>query len=237
MASARGIGVRKKAKRPMQSRRRRWTKKLTIPLCPGSPTRSSIPGRVPVDVKQHNWMSLSEAYKQLQEKFRGHHSLLDELLSNAIASGLVLVRGVPQFETLPVMIDGQSMKSPTRCNIRRGTLDLKCGYAARWSVDYHFVEIAWLEVDQYIHACALPSVSTPRPSEAAVRHAFRAIVEQYGRKNILKRGELDKELRDRVPGVTSKQCRDVRFWAIDQGILPAIATRPGRPRKSLRKGC
>jgi hypothetical protein len=191
----------------------------------------------PVDVKQHNWMSLSEACKQLQKKFRGHHSLLDELLSNAIASGLVLIRGVPQFETLPVMIDGRSVKSPTRCNIRRGTLDLKSGYAARRSVDYHFVEIAWLEVDQYIHACALPSVPTPRPSEAAVRHAFGAIVEQYGRKNILKRGELDKELRDRVPGVTSKQCRDVRFWAIDQGILPAIATRPGRPRKSLRKGC
>jgi hypothetical protein len=41
-------------------------------------------------VKQHNWMSLSEAYKQLREKFRDHHGLLDELLSNAITSGLVL---------------------------------------------------------------------------------------------------------------------------------------------------
>jgi hypothetical protein len=51
------------------------------------------------------------------------------------------------------MIDGRSVKSPTRCNIRRGTLDLKSGYAARWSVDYHFVEIAWLEVDQCILAC------------------------------------------------------------------------------------
>jgi hypothetical protein len=180
-------------------------------------------------------MSLSEAYKQLREKFRDHHSLLDELLSNAITSGLVLVRGVPQFETLPVMIDGRSVKSPTRCNIRRGTLDLKSGYAARWSVDYHFVEIAWLKVDQCIHACVLPSVPAPRPSEAAVRHAFRAIVEQYNRKNIPKRGELDKELRDRVPAVTSKQCRDVRFWAIDEGILPAKATRPGRPRKWLKQ--
>jgi hypothetical protein len=175
-------------------------------------------------VKQHNWISLSEAYKQLQEKFRDHHGLLDELLSNAITSGLVLVRGVPQFETLPVMIDGRSVKSPTGCNIRRGTLDLKSGCAARWSVDYHFVEIAWLEVDQCIHACVLPSVPAPRPSEAAVRHAFRAIVEQYNRKNTPKRGELDKELRDRVPAVTSKQCRDVRFWAIDEGILPAKRT-------------
>jgi hypothetical protein len=77
-------------------------------------------------VKQHNWMSLSEAYKQLQEKFRDNHSLLDELLSNAITSGL-LVRGVPQFETSPVMIDGRSVKSPTRCNIRRGTMDLNSG--------------------------------------------------------------------------------------------------------------
>jgi hypothetical protein len=71
-------------------------------------------------------MSLSEAYKQLQEKFRDNHSLLDELLSNAITSGL-LVRGVPQFETSPVMIDGRSVKSPTRCNIRRGTMDLNSG--------------------------------------------------------------------------------------------------------------
>jgi hypothetical protein len=114
-------------------------------------------------VKHHNWMRLSQAYEQLHEKFRGQYTLLDELLSDAITSGYVLVRGVPQFETLPVMIDGPSVKTPTKFDIRRGTLDLKSAYAGWSAADYHFVEIAWLEVDQYIHACA------PRSAEAAVR--------------------------------------------------------------------
>jgi len=75
---------------------------------------------------------------------------VNEMVANAIMSGRVPIRGIPQGEMLPIEIDAQLIRKPDRHQIFDNELRLKTSSTKAYEpADFRSVTINWTVLDEF----------------------------------------------------------------------------------------
>jgi hypothetical protein len=140
----------------------------------------------------------------------------------------VPIQGVPQGKTLPVTINGRTIRAPDIHDIDQSVLFLKESPRLSLFPDFHAVKIDWkvLKVgmretfDRWFGPRS-------RPGDGAVASALQDSVQHHEVEGTRPtRTEHIAEIRQEYPGMTEAQYDELKV-----GIVPTKWTKPGRPPK------